>query len=93
MTVISSDTVNVSWTIPSNDNSCITHYTITVTSNDTDTVYTGVVTTSYMITGLNQGVAYSFTVHAIDYGGRVGDTSESVTVLLDGIIIALVLLV
>ena len=93
MTVISSDTVNVSWTIPSNDNSCITHYTITVTSNDTDTVYTGVVTTSLLIPGLNQRVNYSFTVHAIDYGGRVGDTSESVTVLLDGIIIALVLLV
>ena len=41
-------------------------------------------TTHLIINGLMQESAYSFTVQAVDYGGRVGDTSESVALLLDG---------
>ncbi len=41
-------------------------------------------TTHLIYNGLIQGSTYSFTVQAVDYGGRVGDTSESVTLLLDG---------
>ena len=80
---ISTDTVNVSWSTPTNGNSCINHYTVTIISNGTS-MYKVAKTTHLIIDGLIQGSTYSYTVQAVDYGGRVGDTSESVTLLLDG---------
>ena len=49
-------------------------------------------TTHLIIDGLMQGSTYSFTVQAVDYGGRVGDTSESVTLLLDGKVFIIVII-
>ena len=49
-------------------------------------------TTHLIIDGLMQGSIYSFTVQAVDYGGRVGDTSEAVTLLLDGKVFIIVII-
>ena len=88
---ISIDTVNVSWSTPTNGNSCINHYTVTIISNGTS-MYVVANTTHLIIDGLMQGSTYSFTVQAVDYGGRVGDTSESVTLLLDGKVFIIVII-
>ena len=80
---ISTDTVNVSWSTPTNGNSCINHYTVTIISNGTS-MYVVANTTHLIIDGLMQGSIYCFTVQAVDSIGRVGNTSESVTLLLDG---------
>ena len=80
---ISTDTVNVSWSTPTNGNSCINHYTVTIISNGTS-MYEVANTTHLIIDVLMQGSTYSFTVQAMDSIGRVGDTSESVTLLLIG---------
>ena len=88
---ISTDTVNVSWSTPTNGNSCINHYTVNIISNSTS-MYEVANTTHLIINGLMQGSTYSYTVQAIDYGGRVGDTSESVTLLLDGKIFIIVII-
>ena len=88
---ISIDTVNVSWSTPTNGNSCINHYTVTIISNGTS-MYEVANTTHLVIDGLIQGSTYSFTVQAVDSIGRVGDTSESVTLLLDGKIFIIVII-
>ena len=84
MISISTDTVNVSWSTPTNGNSCINHYTVTIISNSTTSMYEVANTTHLIIDGLMQGSTYSYTVQAVDSIGRVGDTSESATLLLDG---------
>ena len=88
---ISRDTVNVSWSTPTNGNSCINHYTVTIISNGTS-MYEVANTTHLIIEGLMQGSTYSYTIQAVDYGGRVGDTSESVTLLLDGKVFIIVII-
>ena len=88
---ISTDTVNVSWSTPTNGNSCINHYTVTIISNGTS-MYEVANTTHLIFDGLIQGSTYSYTVQAVDYGGRNGDTSESVTLLLDGKVFIIVII-
>ena len=88
---ISRDTVNVSWSTPTNGNSCINHYTVSIISNGTS-MYEVANTTHLIIDGLMQGSTYSYTVQAVDYGGRNGDTSESVTLLLDGKVFIIVII-
>ena len=87
---INTDTVNVSWSTPTNGNSCINHYTVTIISNGTS-MYEVANTTHLIIDGLMQGSTYFFTVEAVDSIGRVGDTSESVTLLLDGKVFIIVI--
>ena len=91
MICISTDTVNVSWSTPTNGNSCINHYTVTIISNGTS-MYEVANTTHLIINGLMQGSTYSYTVQAVDSIGRVGDTSESVTLLLDGKVFIIVII-
>ncbi len=88
---ISTDTANVSWSTPTSGSSCINHYTVTIISNGTS-MYVVANTTHLIIDGLMQGSTYSFTIKAVDYGGRVGDTSESVTLLLDGKVFIIVII-
>ena len=88
---INTDTVNVSWSTPTNGNSCINHYTVTIISNGTS-MYEVANTTHLIIDGLMQGSTYSYTVQAVDSIGRVGDTSESVTLLLDGKVFIIVII-
>ena len=89
---ISTDTVNVSWSTPTNGNSCINHYTVTIISNGTS-MYEVANTTHLIIDGLMQGSSYSYAVQAVDSIGRVGDTSESVTLLLDGKVFIIVIII
>ena len=85
---ISIDTVNVSWSTPTNGNSCIDHYIVTIISN----IYEAANTTHLIYNGLMQRSTYSYTVQAVDSIGRVGDTSESVTLLLDGKVFIIVII-
>ena len=89
---ISTDTVNVSWSTPTNGNSCINHYSVTIISNGTSMSEVANNTTHLIIDGLMQGSTYSYTVQAVDSIGRVGDTSESVTLLLNGKVFIVVII-
>ena len=64
---------------------CIDYYTVTVSNGSSVVVQTHTTNlTSILINGLQQGTNYSFTVKAVDGIGREGNTSEYVTLLLDG---------
>ena len=74
------DTVNLSW---SNGSYCNEHYIASVSNGSTVQNHTTNLT-SIVITGLEQGLNYSFSVRAVDYAGREGNISESVTLIMDG---------
>ena len=81
---IDTDTVNLSWFSPVNGNYCIDHYNAIV-SVDGNTVQNPTTNlTSTVITGLEQGLNYSFSVRAVDHAGREGTMSESVILIMDG---------
>ncbi len=64
---------------------CIDYYTVTVSNGSSVVVQTHTTNlTSILINGLQQRMNYSFTVKAVDGIGREGNTSEYVTLLLDG---------
>ena len=81
---IDTDTVNLSWSSPVNGSYCIDHYNATV-SVDGNTVQNPTTNlTSTVITGLEQGMNYSYSVRAVDYAGREGTISESVILIMNG---------
>ena len=83
---IGTDTVNLSWSSPVNGSYCIDHYnaTVSVDGNSVQNHTTNL--TSIVITGLEQGLNYSFSVRAVDYAGRKGANSESIILIMDGMI-------
>ena len=75
------DSVNMTWST----SNCIDYYTVSVSNGSGVVVQTHTTNlTSILINGLQQGMNYSFTVKAVDVIGREGNTSEYVTLLLDG---------
>ena len=75
------DSVNMTWST----SNCIDYYTVTVSNGSSVVVQTLTTNlTSILINGLQQGMNYSFTVKAVVSIGREGNTSEYVTLLLDG---------
>ena len=83
---IDTDTVNLSWSLDVNSSYCIDHHNATV-SVDGNTVQNPITNlTSTVITGLEHGLDYSFSVRAVDYAGREGTISESVTITMNGMI-------
>ena len=65
-------------------------YMITVTSASLsldpimmNTTYT-TIATNKTVSGLTQGLEYSFTVVGVDAGGRVGDSSTLSRIIFDG---------
>ena len=80
---ITSDAVNISWSLPSNS-SCIDYYTVRV---ENGSMMRNLTTdaTSIIIDELGKGVTYSFSVRGVDVGGRKGTISETVTLTMDGI--------
>ena len=64
---------------------CIDYYTVTVSNGSSVVVQTHTTNLySILINGLQHGMNYIFTVKAVDDIGREGNTSEYVTLLLDG---------
>uniref|UniRef100_A0A1X7SZ90 Fibronectin type-III domain-containing protein n=1 Tax=Amphimedon queenslandica TaxID=400682 RepID=A0A1X7SZ90_AMPQE len=70
---INNSTVSINWT---EQQRCIHHYDITITSNETFTEYKLVYTSSTTITSLIAGTSYSFIIIPIDTGGREGPPSS-----------------
>ena len=69
---------NLSW-LPPIESFCITSYTVTltnITEGNTSFIYnTTANTTSTTLSDLTEGAEYSYTVAAVDTGGRVGEES------------------
>ena len=64
---------------------CIDYYTVTLSNGSSVVVQTHTTNlTSILINGLQQGMNYSFTVKAVDGIGRKGNTSEYLTLFMDG---------
>ena len=74
------DAVSLSW---SNGSYCNEHYIASVNNGSTVQNHTTNLT-SIVITGLEQGLNYSFSVRAVDYAGREGNISQSVILMMDG---------
>ena len=74
----------LSW-IPPTDSLCVTIYTLNltnVTEEDASYTYnTTTNTTSMTLSDLTQGAEYSFTVTGVDAEGRVGENSDSSTIV------------
>ena len=94
---ISATSVLLSWSPPSkNDTSCPpTAYTITITAANSslDPVVINITnsTTNKTVSGLTQGLEYSFTVAGVDAGGRVGENSTPSTIIMKSwLLVALV---
>ena len=78
---VSVDSVNMTWST----SNCIDYYTVTVSNGSSVVVQTHTTNlTNILINGLQQGMNYFFAVKAVDGIGREGNTSEYVTLLLDG---------
>ena len=70
--------VVVSWTAPAANGAPITGYTITTTPGGATVATTGA--TSAVVSGLTNGTAYTFTVHATNSAGNSAESSPSGTV-------------
>ena len=79
---ITSDAVNISWSLPSNS-SCIDYYTVRVENGSMIRNLT-TDSTSIIINESEKGITYSFSVRAVDLIGRKGTVSETVTLTIDG---------
>jgi hypothetical protein len=73
--------VDVSWTAPADNGATITSYTVTTVQGGATTEVTGdPAATHVTVTGLTNGVAYTFTVHATNSAGDGAESVESAAV-------------
>ena len=87
---INSTTVAVYWntTTPS-ENVNAKEYILQMTTNGTDmeTIITGDILQSHFFSNILQGVQYSLRVAAVDMESRVGEMSQPIHFLFDGIVL------
>ena len=88
MIVINSTAVNVSW-VPPNGSYCIDNYIVAVDNGTTKNFSTNF--TNIIINELEQGIIYNFSVRAIDLMGRKGTISETVSLMMNGMKIEIIL--
>ena len=71
----------------SHNNISVNDYILHITrdGNDTEKLTTGSISHSYLFLSVLQGVQYSITVAAIDTENRVGEMSQPIEFILDGI--------
>ena len=80
VTLINNSALIINWT---EQQQCINHYTITITSNDTNTVNNTVNTSAATINDIT-GTNYSFIIIPIDTIGREGPPSSLIQYIWNG---------